>query len=180
MVPLPRPVTDTTAVRELCERLVPSTIPKLVEIKAPPWAAPDECTENVARVVAEHGREAAYGWKLIEPLPGLIIEAEFHTILINAQGGFVDVTPSAFPAPHTVFLPDPELSYESQQINSVRVALVDDPLIAELIEAFDADFEAMNRGDLAQQHGLIVAASEIEASKARLEQLFFRIVQKHY
>lgn len=166
--------------RELCERLVPDTIPKLVEIKPPSWAVPDECTENVAKVIAEHGGEVAYGWKLIEPLPGLMIEAEFHTILINSRGDFLDVTPSVFPAPHTVFLPDPGLSYEGQQINSVRVALVDDPLIAELVEAFDADFEAMNRGDLAQQHGAIVATPEIKASKARLEQLFFRVVQKHY
>lgn len=179
MLPLPRPVTDTTAVRELCERLVPGVIPKLVEIKAPIWAAADECTENVTKVIAEFGGEVVYGWKLVEPLPGLLLEAEFHSVLLNKQGDFLDVTPSAFPAPHTVFLPDPSLTYEGQQINSARVALVDDPLVAEMIEALDADFEAMNRGDLAKRHGAVVTP-EITASKARLEGLFSQVVQKHY
>lgn len=179
MVPLPRPVTDTTAVRELCERLVPGVIPKLVEIKAPSWAAVDDCTENVTKVVAEFGGEVVYGWKLVEPLPGLLLEAEFHSVLLNKQGDFLDVSPSAFPTPYTVLLPDSSLTYEGQQINSVRVALVNDPLIAEMIEALEADFEAMNRGDLAKRHGNIVTP-EIEASKARLERLFSEVVQKHY
>jgi len=155
-------------------------IPKIVEIKAPSWAATDECTENVAKVVAEHGGEVVYGWKLMEPLPGLLLEAEFHSVLLNEQGDFLDVTPSALPAPHTVFLPDPSLSYAGQQINSVRVALVDDPLITELIKAFDADFEVMNRGDLASQHGEIVTTPEMKASKARLRRLFSQVVQRHY
>jgi hypothetical protein len=180
MPPLPRLVKDMPEVRALCGRLVPGTIPDLLVVDAPPWAAPDQCTENVARVVGEQGGEIVYGWKLVELLPGLMIEAEFHAVVISPQGDMLDVTPSGFPATHTVFLPDPSLSYEGRQINSVRVALGDDPLVGDLIEALDDHFRAMNMGELADLHGEIVATPEIRDAKARLEDVLGQIMRKHY
>jgi hypothetical protein len=152
-----------------------------VRVDAPPWAKPDECTENVARVVEEHGGEASNGWRLWEPLPGLMIEAEFHMVWMSENKLPLDVTPSLFPGiTETVFLADPDLSYESKQIDNVRVALTDEPLVRDLIQVLEADFEVMNRGELANHHGFITMTPEMQAIKDRQGRLFFEIAQKYY
>ena|ERR1700761_4953035 len=73
----PRPVKDVREVPALCQHLVPGTIPDLLMVDVPSWAEPDQRTENVTKFVGERGGEIVYGWKLVELLPGLMIEAEF-------------------------------------------------------------------------------------------------------
>ncbi|MDQ2630574.1 MAG: hypothetical protein M3Y75_06315 [Actinomycetota bacterium] len=184
MPPLPSPAADSTVLSELCQRLVPGGIPKTVKVDAPPWAKPLECVPNIEKVIALHGGDIVYGWNLIESLKGVMIEAEFHALWISDEGLLLDVTPKQIPAmdPVTVFLSDPELSYEGQQIDNVRVALRDDQLIHSYIRTAEARFEAWNRGDLAQYHGDMRGriTPEMQRIEERLARFQERIMQKYY
>jgi hypothetical protein len=180
-VPLPRAAGDTPAVRALCADLVPGEIPVRVKINAPPWTKPRECTPNVASVVEVHGGRGEHGWKLQETLPGVLLEAGFHAVWVDADGDRLDVTPSEVPGmTYTSFLPDPSLVYEGRQIDNVRVALEDDPLIHEYIETWEAFFELMNRGELADYHGPVVLSPEMKQVKSRSERLELEILRKYY
>lgn len=79
-----------------------------------------------------------------------------------------------------MFLTDPGLKYEGRQIPNERVPLVDDTLVTELIEAFEADFEVMNRGELAEHHGPVELTPEMKAIKARQQNLLAQIAKTHY
>jgi hypothetical protein len=182
MPPIPRPVADAPEVRALCERLVPGTAPFLIEVDdpPPPGAEPNDCTANIERVIEAHGGGIEYGWQLWETLPGVMIEAEFHAVWIDAAGTRRDVTPKAFGITRIVFLPDPNLVYEGRQIDNVRVALRDDPLIHQLIEAAEQYYEATNRGELADFHGDLVLTPEMRGLLLRRLELERQIVQKYF
>ena len=179
--PLPRPIGDTPAARALCAELVPGAAPELLEINAPPWAKPDECIENVASVVELYGGRGEHGWKLQETLPGVLLEAEFHAVWLDADDERWDVTPSQVPGvTHSAFLPDPELVYEGRQIDNVRVALQDDPLILEYIQTWEDYFEVMNRGELANYHGPMRQTPEMRAIQERSQRLELEILRKYF
>jgi hypothetical protein len=166
--------------RALCERLVPGEIPEFVHIDVPPWAEANECIDNVGRMVEEYRGEAVNGWRLWEPLPDLMIEAEFHVVWRSSDGSLLDVSPHFPGFTQSVFLPDPSLNYEGQQIPNERVPLVDDTLIQAFIEALEAEYEAMNRGELADYHGPVKLTPEMKAIQARQQALFAQIAQTHY
>ena len=54
-----------------------------------------------------------------------------------------------------LFLSDPVRQYDGYQVKNVRRALRSDSSIAAFIEASDAEFEIMNRGQRAYQSGAI-------------------------
>jgi hypothetical protein len=179
---LPRPVTNTPEVRALCERLVPGGVPAIVLLgeEPPPYAAESDCFNIVQRITSDHGGEAVYGWQLWETLPGLMIEAEAHAVWRSSSDVLYDYTPKLFPYDHIVFLEDPALVYEGRQIDNMRVPLTDDPRVKELIAAAKAYYEATNRGDLADKHGLIVATPEIKAADARRKRAEMAVAEKHF
>ncbi len=179
--PLPRPVSDGPAVRALCTDLVPGAVSEILPNEAPSWAEPNECTSNVARQVQLKGGQVDYGWRLWETLPGLMIEAEFHAVWMDDRGVRHDVSPTALPSiREIVFLPDPRLSYNGQQIDNVRVALRDDDLLHDFIAACEALFEVMYRGELARLHGEIPATPEMLGVQARCIDLEAALVARYY
>jgi hypothetical protein len=181
MLPLPRPVRDIPEVRELCQELVADTAPIWFNVDTPNWASPNDCTENVDRVIELHGGRVEYGWQLWETLPELMIEAEFHAVWVDNGGRRYDVTPKQVPGIDSiVFLPDPNLVYEGRQIDNVRRSLVDDPLIDDLIEVNSEFFTALNRGALAEQHGEISMTPEIRAILDRQQAVEMAIAEKYF
>lgn len=166
--PIPRPAIDRPEVRSLCERLVPGVIPRHIQVvEPPPGAVPDDCVGNVEIAMSIHGGIPVYGWQLWETLPDLLIEAEFHVVWEDNDGDVLDVSPKPFPGlSQIVFLPDENLTHEGRQIDNLRVALTDDPLVEELIKVAEAYFEATNRGELANYHGYLPAGSSISRTYA--------------
>jgi len=73
----------------------------------------------------------------------------------------MDLTPA--PANRSLFVPDPVRRYEGRQVNNARRPITEQPAIYDFIAAADAEFEIMNRGDRALQHGL----GELTADEAR-------------
>lgn len=159
---------------------MPGTAPYRIAITPVPTAKMNECVANVADAVTAWGGTPTNGWALWEPLPDVILEAEFHVLWTDADGELRDVTPQAMPfLKHVHFLPDPTLRYEGRQIPNYRVALVDDSLVYQLIDAQDALFEAVNRGELATRTEVPLTA-EIRAIQQRIDQLSDLVIRKHY
>jgi hypothetical protein len=179
--PVPRPVGDMPEVRALCENLVPGQIPLRISVDPPPRANPNDCMENVASVIEIHGGSVDYGWQLWETLPGVLLEAEFHAVWLDAEGRRLDVTPKQIPGlTSIVFLPDATLVYEGRQIDNVRVPLKDDPLVTAFINTAEDFFEATNRGELADYHGPVVLTPAMRAIAARRESLELQILKKYF
>lgn len=155
---------------------MPGEIPVILEVEYPPWAKHRDCTTNVDRAIADHGGSVEYGWQLWE-MPGLMLEAEFHAVWVDPQSSRRDITPKDLPFEQSVFLPDPKLVYEGRQIDNVRVALRDDPLIHEFIAAAEAYFEATNRGRLAEVHGDDISPLLAPAEKKEIADLMQRRMQ---
>ena len=180
-LPIPRPASDTPAVRALCSELVPGGVPDVLRIDAPQWAKVDNCTENIKSVIALHGGTAEYGWQLMETIPDVLLEAEFHAVWVDQESSKHEVTPKIVPGwKQVVFLPDPELVYEGHQIDNVRRPLVHDPLVDEFIKAAEDYFEATNRGDLADYHGPLAPSREIQTIQKRQERLHLQILTKYF
>jgi hypothetical protein len=182
MPPLPRPVTDPERLQELIDKVVPGGAATTVAVAAPTWAAPTECVVNVARAVEEGGGEAVNGWNLIETLPGVLMEAEFHSLWRAPDGSLHDVTPKELPMldQHTVFLADPSLKYEGRQIDNVRVPLVDDQLIRSHISIQKKKFAALNEGQLAGYHGTVAIDAKLKKILEREERFVTKIFQRYY
>ena len=139
--------------------------------------AVNDCFTNVQKLVETYGGATECGWLLWEEPPGLVLSAEFHAVWIDRNGNRREVTPRVLPVERTVFLPDPKREYQGRQVNNVRVALVDDPLVDEFIDWENRRFELMNEGDLADYHGPIsMPESFIEEGR----QIAFRLFRKYF
>jgi hypothetical protein len=118
--------------------------------------------------------------QLWETLPGVMIEAEFHAVWIDAAGNRRDVTPKESGAKHIWFLPDPKLVYDVGRSHNVRVALrgrSPRPRVHRVRRKF---YEATNRGALADFHGDLKLTPEMRRLMERRLQLQLQIQQKYY
>lgn len=177
-----RPVTPaeiTAQVRELIEQIVPGGQPVYVVVEPLDDAPADECFPLVDALVKRHGGEAVTGWALWE-FPTLFVEAEFHCVWRMPDGRLVDMAPKQSPTQRVLFLPDPTRIYEGRQVNNVRRPLRHDPVLLAYLSTFDAQFELLNRGDRAHQHGMLqLLDEEAEAYhriQARRAQLYLQLL----
>lgn len=140
-----------------------------------------ECFSNVERKVAADGGATEYGWVLVEGMPSVLLEAEFHAVWLK-DGERLDVTPRSaeFPQDRILFLPDPNRTFEGVQIDNVRVALKHDRLIGQFIEVSEQYFDHINAGLLEGTFGEInldAEASNMGLKRDRLGQALF---EKYY
>jgi hypothetical protein len=96
-----------------------------------------------------------------------MVEAEFHAVWRDPNGALHDLTPKALPIHRILFLPDPVRVYEGRQVNNIRRAISSAGAVKDFIEAADAMFEFMNRGERANQHGQLRITAE-EAIELKL------------
>jgi hypothetical protein len=112
----------------------------------------NDCFPVVERYARDHGGSVCYGWQIWE-WPGVMVEAEFHAVWRSPTGELHDITPKQVPVPQVLFLPDPRRKYDGLQVPNVRRSLSSDPRVAAFIESCEDEFEFMNRGERATQHG---------------------------
>ena len=168
---------------ELCERVVSSGTPNYlnVELGLAPDAIVNNCYGNVAKLVVERGGTIQHGWQIWETLPGVMAEAEFHAVWVDDQGVYHDITPKEDSGiTRIAFVPDSARRFEGAQINTVRMVLVEDPLLEEYIQTEEEDFEVKNRGSLANQLGEIQVTPEMQKIAEKKCLLFLRILEKYY
>ncbi|MEY4704924.1 MAG: hypothetical protein RL042_1126 [Nitrospirota bacterium] len=176
-----RPVTPaemSRALTALCEDIVPGATPLYIDVHPLSGAPADECFSLVSSQVATNGGDLVVGWILWE-LPTLFVEAEFHAVWRSPAGKFIDIAPKKSPTRRILFLEDPLRRYEGRQVNNVRRATSQDPVVVEYLTAFDSQFELLNRGERAHRHGEIhlegSEAAEFNAIQKKLVLLQLRI-----
>lgn len=181
-IPLPKTALDTSPhTRALCQKLVPGGIPVYLNTEHMEGMRENECYWNVEKIIKESGGTIQYGWQIWEALADVMIEAEFHSVWVDPAGNYHDITPKSLSGfDRILFLPDPNRLYEGRQIDNVRVALRDDPVIQAFIESAEQYFEATNRGELADYHGELVQTQEMKDLRRRQVELFSEIIQKFY
>lgn len=168
--------TDESIVRNFAAEVVPGALPLTVFCQPVAGAAERDCFNTVERQVARAGGSQVLGWAIWYASP--IIEAEFHAIWQSPAGLWIDLTPRPFELEWITFVSDPAARYDGSQVDNVRKALVDDPLVHEFLALQRRRFQIMNEGDLAHQHGAIMLtgrrAAEIDfilERSARLSEL---------
>lgn len=157
-----RPVTPAeigSTLEALIAELVPGSRPVYVDVRPVDDAPANECFPLVDALVKRHGGELVTGWALWE-FPTLFVEAELHGVWRMPTGDLVDPTPKQEPCERVLFLTDAARSYDGRQVDNVRRAIRPDPLLQTYLATFEAEFEVMNRGDRADQHGLIQLLDE--------------------
>lgn len=153
MVPrAPRAITN--AVRTFCKKVVAGSKPIYLDTRPVPGARIDDCFAVVERQVAQKGGERVLGWQIWQHAQ-IMIEAEFHAVWRDPSGVLRDITPKPGGISRILFLQDASRRYEQRQVNNIREALLDTHEVRELIAAANAQFEFMDRGERALEHGII-------------------------
>ncbi len=142
-------------IRDLCRELVSNPQPLFLQVTPLRNVEANDCFAIVERHVHNHGGSICYGWQMWE-WPRVMVEAEFHAVWSDCDGGLHDLTPKQLPVERILFLPDPVRVYKGRGVNNVRRALSSHSDVAAFIVAADAEFELMNRGARAEQHGEIL------------------------
>lgn len=167
---MPRvPTRVTPRIRELSVKAAGEAgEPFFLDVRPDPSAQVLDCFAAVDAKVAASRGSVEHGWRIWEE-PGLFAEAEFHAVWRSPSGQLVDVTPAQIPVETVLFKPDPTQVYVGRQVNNVRVALTTNPAIDDLFAAFDAQYEFLNRGSRAEQHGEIHLSKDESAEYALIQ-----------
>ena len=178
-----RPVTPAEVSRELADlsaSLAPGVEPAYVMVHPTQGAPTNECFPLVDAAVLRDGGSRVLGWSLWE-LPSVFVEAEFHAVWASPAGELIDVAPKSRPVTRILFLPGKDLVYSGRQVNNVRRPLSNDPCVPEYFATFDAEYELLNRGARADQHGEIeltdAEADEYHSIQAHRARLFAQVLR---
>lgn len=154
-----RPVTPAVSSQlliALCQEIVPgSAAPVYIDVQPLDGVPPKECFPIVEEHVSRFGGSSLIGWALWE-MPTLFLEAEFHAVWKAPDNSLLDIAPKPEPTQRILFLPDPSRNYRGYQVNNVRRAVSQNADVIAFLQACDEEFEFMNRGIRAKQHGEIV------------------------
>ncbi len=153
------PAKLSSAILALCQELVPGGKPEYVDVRPIQGAPIKECIHIVHDRVLAEGGASVCGWSIGEQ-PKLFVEAEFHAVWRAPNNGLIDVTPKNHPTMRILFLVDPSRQYEGRQVKNVRRALMSHPSIDRFLKTCDEEFEFINRGQRAYQHGEIIIEGE--------------------
>lgn len=148
------PADVSSDFRKLISQIAPGVEPEYVEVVPMPNVLPSECFPLVDDLVRTAGGQAVIGWCLWE-MPGLFVEGEFHCVWRSPDGTLKDVAPKRESTSRILFLRDCRRRYEGRQVNNFRRVTSADPNVQAYLSTFDAEFELMNRGERAVQHGQI-------------------------
>ena len=184
MAAIENPVTPAevgSSLRALIEELVPRGQPVYVDVAPLKNASANDCFIHVPDRVQAEGGSQVLGWSLWE-LPGVFVEAEAHSVWLRPGGQYLDIAPKNSESARVFFLPDPALRYEGRQINNVRRAVAQDPLVQAYLDTFTDEFELLNLGDRVGQFGEISLcggeAAEYHQIQARRANAFLGVLPR--
>lgn len=165
------PTRTSDAISKLAASLVAQPQLQFVEHRPRGDGVHFECYDTVARQVEEQGGRVQYGWAIWE-WPHTLVEAEFHAVWESPEGALLDVSPRPDSAEGILFLPDPARTFAGRAIDNVRHPLRADPRVHEFIAMAEQQFAILNRGERAEQFGLIsVPMEEIGPVRRRMAEL---------
>lgn len=138
----PREITPP--IRALATDLVPGQSLRFVRLQPAPDAEANECFKVTKRQIDEYGGMEVLGWRILE-WPGILIEAELHSIWRSPEGALLDVSLSPSGEERCLFLPDPTQRFDGQWVDNVRRPLGYDRAVAEYIALAEENIAIQRR-----------------------------------
>lgn len=173
--------TSALHVLEFSSSIAADTLPREVPCRPLPDKALDDCFPIVAKQVAAKGGQQIFGWAVWE-LPGVFIEAEFHSVWESPEGEFIDIVPRLRPFTEIAFVLDANRRYENRQVDNVRKQLVIDNDVKRFLFLRQRRFVILNAGERALQHALVLPKTdmrELEANEKEGMRLERRIYKRY-
>lgn len=99
------PATVSPEIRTFCESLVSGSDAVYVEYVQYENALPNDCFDNVSRLAQKRGGRMLLGWTIWE-WETVLLEAEWHAVWEDQEGGLHDATPKADGETRVLFVPD--------------------------------------------------------------------------
>lgn len=186
VIPIPLvPEQDANSVATIMSVLRIGTKPIRLRVEPVAGGVVNECFDNVRKAVEQGAGFATYGWKLSETLPGVMIEAEFHAVWIDAHGAMHEVSPQAelldgSTHEETLFVPDPSKLDDGRQVDNLRIALKRDPLIQKFIKNAKRRYKYLNAGSLSDYYGEVSMTPELAEITRVSSDLQQQIWAKYY
>lgn len=138
----PRLVSDD--IRSFCHSLVANSTPQFVDFMQVDGAVPDECFDNVHRVITNQGGQPVLGWTIWE-WENALLEAEFHAVWEDEDGNLFDPTPKADGEPRVLFLADRSASDDGGVTPSRHYPLQEWEEVSQYIAACSAVSDVQRR-----------------------------------
>jgi hypothetical protein len=164
----------TPEVQEFCREVAADSEPVYLDVNPSEQDIELDCFVNAEKRVAEAGGSIQYGWR-IWLWPHTMIEAEFHAVWRTTDDVLIDITLAPKGVTRILFLPDSSREYDGRQVNNIRKALYQRPLVEEFIRLWDEHYEILNKGERAYIHGAIgftgKEAFRLDAIKTRVAQI---------
>lgn len=129
------PARITQVIIDFCASITSDSSPEYIDVFPAPWAALNECFNNVYRMVKQYGGSMISGWAVWQR-GNMLLDAEAHAIWRAPDGKLIDITPHSYNEKRILFLFDSSVCYQGITIPSHRQALTDSPLVAEFIRLY--------------------------------------------
>jgi len=118
------PISINEDVIGFCNKINPSSKPFFVGVIPNDDAEYQECFKNVQKHIQEFGGKIQQGWTIWE-IPQKFIEAEFHAILIDKNGKYIDISPKPDGEQKILFLKDDSREITEESVDNIRKVLLD-------------------------------------------------------
>lgn len=171
----------TEKILEFCRDISPTETPDYLMVQPVLGAEEKDCFAVIEKHVAEHGGKIVYGWQIWE-WPLVLLEAEFHAVWEDGNGGLNDLTPKPPHINKILFLRDDQRQYNGVSIDNIRKPSSEYQDIADFIQANENYFEFMNRGSRKFEFGDIQILGdeidELEGIERRRQQTQLSILSR--
>lgn len=147
------PVRVTQLIVDFCTSITSDSSPEYIDVCPAPLALPNECFNNVRRIIKQYGGSMCLGWAIWQR-GNMLLDAEAHAIWNAPNGELIDITPHSYNEKRILFLVDSSLCYQGTTIPSHRQALTNSPLVAELIQLCKERDQAMQTSTLENAYAL--------------------------
>jgi hypothetical protein len=121
----------------------------------------NDCFPLVEAKIAECGGESVLGWYIQESK--LLVEAIFHAVWKTADGELIDISPKPVLTKEIFFVPDTNTVYEGKQVDNIRINIIGNRLVDDLINICEASYRLQNKGERAFQHELTLTGKDVQA-----------------
>lgn len=149
------PARITQVIIDFCASITSDSSPEYIDVCPASWATPNECFNNVPRMVKQYGGSMISGWAVWQR-GNMLLDAEAHAIWRTPDGKLIDITPHSYNEKRILFLFDSSVCYHGITIPSHRQALTNSPLVAELIRLCTVRDHAMQTSIFGDRYTLPV------------------------
>lgn len=148
-------------VKKLLSKINSETDPVVIKCIPEKGAELDICFSLVESKIAVSGGASVLGWHIRESK--LLVEAIFHAVWKREDGELIDISPKPVPTKEILFVQDASASYEGRQVDNIRLNILGNRLVDDLIEVIEASFRLQNKGERAYQHALTLKGKDAQA-----------------